>query len=362
MKSQSIELFFKEGSSDKIYKASLDAKDKGWIVNFAYGRRGSSLTIGTKTNNPVSYDAALKVYYKLVDSKTTKGYTEDVSAKPFTGVVADSEDTGIRPQLLNEIEESEIVNYLTNDSWCAQEKFDGRRRLLFTEDTVKGTVPRGTNRKGLVVALEKELLDELSEYADEAIFDGEAVGDKVMVFDLLDKTLRSNPYKSRYLELKGIIEDAQVGNSSQIKLVKTAWTTSEKKALYKKLLTENAEGIVFKHINGAYKAGRPNSGGDQLKFKFYATASCMVGRVNSTKRSVSLNVFDNDLNPVNVGNVTVYPNQDIPDPGDIVEVKYLYYFEGGSLFQPVLIGKRDDIEPDDCKLSKLKVKRETEEI
>jgi bifunctional non-homologous end joining protein LigD len=63
---------------------------------------------------------------------------------------------------------------------------------------------------------------------------------------------------------------------------------------------------------------------------------------------------------VEVGNVTVYPNQEIPQAGSIVEVRYLYYFAGGSLFQPVLIGNRgDEMTIEDCTLDQLKLKRET---
>jgi len=35
----------------------------------------------------------------------------------------------------------------------------------------------------------------------------------------------------------------------------------------------------------------------------------------------------------------------------------LYYFAGGSLFQPVLLGPREDIDIEDCTLKQLKLKR-----
>ena len=44
---ESITLYFREGSSDKVYSASIDPKDGGHVVNFAYGRRGSTLNTGT---------------------------------------------------------------------------------------------------------------------------------------------------------------------------------------------------------------------------------------------------------------------------------------------------------------------------
>lgn len=134
---------------------------------------------------------------------------------------------------------------------------------------------------------------------------------------------------------------------------------TSKRTLYDELRNKKAEGIVFKRKDAMYTAGRPASGGSQVKFKFVETASCLVVGVNRTKRSVRLGLYDGALS-VEVGNVTVYPNQDIPMPGSIVEVKYLYYFPGGSLYQPVLLGVRDDLDPSACVLSQLKVKQSKE--
>jgi len=67
-------------------------------------------------------------------------------------------------------------------------------------------------------------------------------------------------------------------------------------------------------------AGRPNSGGNQLKFKFYDTASVIVTKVND-KRSVGISLLDNET-AVFMGNVTISVNQEIPKAGDIIEVRY----------------------------------------
>lgn len=53
MQSESVSLFFKEGTSDKEYHAQLEPKDSGWIVNFQYGRRGSALRAESKTPQPL---------------------------------------------------------------------------------------------------------------------------------------------------------------------------------------------------------------------------------------------------------------------------------------------------------------------
>jgi len=354
---ESIELYFREGSSDKVYKANITEDPMGFTVNFAYGRRGNSLTTGTKTVKPVAYAQAKKIYDKLVDEKMGKGYQQDPLAKPYAGTTTAARDTGFRPQLLNEIEEEDVNYYLTHPDWCAQEKYDGRRRML----VITGHVCEGTNRKGLVIpidtAIERDACFSLNPTTEtHYILDGEAIDDYVMIFDYPKIGV---PYTTRYQKLVDLFKDR---DAKTLKLVNTAWTTEEKKVLYLQLRKDNAEGIVFKNINAGFTPGRPNSGGDQIKFKFCATATVQVVKTNPVKRSVLVAVFDAMGNSIEIGNVTVYPNQTIPVPGSIVEVKYLYYFPKGSLFQPVLIGERDDMTLEDCTLSQLKEKRETIEV
>jgi bifunctional non-homologous end joining protein LigD len=358
MSEEKISLFYNEGSSDKVYNVELiNSKITGdWHVNIGYGRRGNALTIGNKIST-VDYNRAKKVYDKLVAEKTAKGYKSSSSSPTpiykTGGIISTPEDTGIRPQLLNEVDEEDLEKYITDDNWCAQEKFDGRRRLLIKQ----GTKVKGTNRKGLVVGITSDIEKDLLKLdVPSVILDGEAFDDRVMIFDSLGENL---PYKERYQKMLNLLNQYE---EKSIIPVSTAWTTEDKRELLKCLRRCNAEGIVFKNIHSTYKPGRPNSGGDQLKFKFVTTASCIVGRINAGKRSVALTVYDSEFKLVEIGNVTIYPNQNVPKLGEIVEVRYLYYFDKGSLFQPVLLGNgdcsRDDIDLKDCLLSKLKLKRE----
>src|SRR5690349_22131099 len=78
-----ITLFLREGTADKVYEVDLcEAGDGEFVVNFRYGRRGTTLREGTKTTFPVSRPEAEDVYAKLVDSKTRKGYS---TTSPETG-------------------------------------------------------------------------------------------------------------------------------------------------------------------------------------------------------------------------------------------------------------------------------------
>ena len=106
---------------------------------------------------------------------------------------------------------------------------------------------------------------------------------------------------------------------------------------------------------------RPNSGGPQLKFKFVETASFIVTSHND-KRRVTLGLYGTGKESQNLqpaGNVNIPPNQDIPQIGSVVEVRYLYAFrESGSIYQPFYLGLRDDIPADECTVDQLKYKAE----
>ena len=356
MKEQSVSLQCTEGNSDKVYNIQLVvAPISGvlWNVNFQYGRRGNTLTSGTKNSTPLAYEAAFKIFNKLVAEKIGKGY---ISCPETGGELVTmtsnenkSSDTKVRPQLLNDIEPHLLKHFIDDDNFCAQQKFDGMRRLLIKT----GEKIVGANRKGLIVDIPVSLVGQVDCISDEDfILDGEAVGDDVHVFDIIHHLWT---YKERYEWLRDNLDGKVTPN---IKLVKTAWTPVQKQELYTQLFQANAEGIVFKRIDALYSPGRPNSGGNQFKLKFVETASCIVAQVNETKRSVRLVVYKGTA-LVYVGNATVYANQPIPKVNDVVEVRYLYWYPDGSIYQPVLLGIRTDVEPEECTISQLKAKPES---
>ncbi len=93
------------------------------------------------------------------------------------------------------------------------------------------------------------------------------------------------------------------------------------------------------------------STGTALKCKFWASCSCVVLKVNA-RRSVEL-----ELSGRSVGNVTIPPNHEIPVAGQIVEIRYLYVASpGGSLYQPIYLGVRDDVHITDCTFERQGIK------
>ncbi len=68
-------LWFREGTSDKVYEIDLvEVATNQYVVNFRYGRRGSPLRDGTKTATPLSLAKAKLVFDKLVAEKVAGGY------------------------------------------------------------------------------------------------------------------------------------------------------------------------------------------------------------------------------------------------------------------------------------------------
>jgi len=347
----SITLYYTQGSSDKVYQARIESKDGGFVVNYAFGRRGTTLSAGTKTNTAVNYDAAKGIYDKLVNEKKAKGYTPGEDGTPYQNTDRASASTGIHCQLLNSIEEDQIEKLIEDPAWWMQEKHDGRRLLIRKQ----GDTIIGINRLGLAVALPETLVADAERCEIDFIIDGEAVGDGLHAFDVLlieSDEIGGLRYGERYLRLMNLLASFQ---HRHIQLTKTAFTVQDKRDLYMRLKETNAEGVVLKDTNAPYIAGRPASGGPHLKFKFVETASFVVAKVNA-KRSIALKLFSGQ-EWVGAGNVTISTNQEIPAEGSVVECRYLYaYRESGCIYQPVYLGTRDDIPADECVTSQLKYK------
>jgi len=347
-----VTLYYREGSSDKVYQTSIEPMGDEFVVNFAYGRRGSTLVTGTKTSSPVDYDTAKKIFTKLVNEKKAKGYTEGENGTPYQHT--DKQASGILPQLLNAIEEADVERFLHDDDYCAQEKFDGRHLLIRKQDEHI----EGINKKGLLVGLPETVSDDIRKLSGSFIPDGESIGDDYHVFDLLEwngENLRPLPYRKRLERLASLL--LTTANHPHVKLVETAFTSLRKFTLLHCLRRENREGIVFKRLDAPYTPGKPNSGGPQFKFKFTATLSAIVAKVNP-QRSVEISLFKG-RSLISCGNVTIPANHEIPTVGMVVEVRYLYaYRASNALHQPVYIGSRDDVEPGECLASQLKFKAE----
>lgn len=349
-------LYYREGSSDKVYQCQIEPAGERFTVNFAYGRRGSTLNTGTKTNVPVDYLDAKRIFDKLVKEKTAKGYAAGENSTPYQHT--EKQSSGFLPQLLNPVEESGVERLIQDTAFCAQEKYDGKRILLQKE----GTAIHGINRKGLLCGFPSLIIHSALRMPGDFVLDGECVGETLYAFDLLmlnGEDLRPLAYQERYLSLMNLLAATPSHHQHQIRLSPMFSKSTEKAALLAELKRQEKEGIVFKLLDAPYTPGQPNSGGSQFKHKFYATVSAVVAKVNA-KRSVEVRLM-NCEGWVPAGNVTIPVNFPVPVVGAVVEIRYLYAFkESGALFQPTYLGTRDDIAVGDCKTTQLKYKPEEE--
>lgn len=347
----SVDLRYVDSRSDKTYQARIVESGDGYDVEFAYGKTGSSLRTGVKNPKTVSLDKALGIYQKLVDSKLNKGYeSSELGEQPSH---RERENTGYLPQLLNAIDEKECVRLIDDDSYVLQEKHDGERTLLIKE---AGQVIFA-NRQGMTKAATPSILAEAAVIPDGTVLDGESIGETFHVFDIIKlegANLGAWSYGIRLDKLEYLFEYV-FGDLNRISLVDSFRIHTKKVEAFNLFRSQEREGVVLKSLLAPYEPGRPSSGGSQLKFKFVESATCRVQSIND-KRSVAIEMLKED-SWVGVGNVSIPANKEIPNPGVLVEVRYLYAYEGGSLYQPFYLGRRSDLLETDCAIEQLKFKK-----
>lgn len=367
---KSAELFFQEGTSDKVYNVRIEEAGKGlYTVHCEWGRRGSGLSRGTKAVK-VTLEKAERELEKVVREKTGKGYqaiTPDVKPAAVAPPVGEGSasrvaSTGRRrlgqaAQLLNAIEDDLLEGLLKNDAWVAQQKLDGNRVLVHVGEEIVGT-----NRQGQVTAVHEAVLASIAEAPRGTVIDGELVtrGDELCywAFDLLqhgDEDLRKLAYSDRYSELDALLEELP----GPVKLVPSAWKKDDKRALLERLKKERAEGIVFKKRDAPYTPGRPASGGNQLKYKFVKSADVFLteNAGNAYRMAVYAGKKTKDVGKVFAGTTNEIRKEldERISSGErpVAVVEYLYATDDDQLFQPVFLTLRDDKEPEDCVLAQL---------
>jgi bifunctional non-homologous end joining protein LigD len=351
-----IKLVFQEGSSDKEYVVQIEDPGTGlYDVNAFYGRRGGTLKVAPLWHSLTAQQAEL-TFASVVNKKTAKGYKPEYSqGDAVMTSVKERTDTGMRPQLLNPIDLDSAVTYINDDRYCAQFKFDGERLLI----AKSGDTITPANRKGIATTIPGELEAALGTIDGDFEIDGELVEGVYFVFDYLWKAgeaIASKPYTERYDALRALLEHAP----QNVVLVDTFYTTEQKERAFANAKANRREGLVFKLLSAPFSAGRPNSGGSQLKCKFWESATCVVMGFRPDAKSVAVGLYASPATAMGlltpVGNVTIKPNQTIT-PGQVVEVKYLYMkAAGGSLYQPELIGIRTDVDPAECTLDQIKLR------
>ena len=347
---QSITLYCTEGSSDKEYQVQLKQSGADYVVNIAYGRRGSALRTGTKTNSPVTYDKARAIYDKLVKTKMRDGYTEAQSGARYVGTDLEEHDSGLSPMLPSPISRAELEALINDDAYAFQEKYDGENRQL----DINTDIMKAINRRGLFCSMREDWTPhERWINKGRTIIAGEDMGEHFVAFDIAQYhgiDITENDLYDRHATLYSTVK-----NVEWIVLAPLAKTAEQKRAMLEKVEKEGGEGIVAKRIEAPIVPGRSTH---HLKMKFQESATFEVIEVNS-QRSVRLGLYNDADDIEDLGNVTIPANHDIPEKGDLVEVQYMMRYENGALMQPVYKGKRDDLDekPSTDQITRIKMKK-----
>src|SRR4051812_37657666 len=126
---KSVQLFFQEGTSDKIYTAAIVEDGGAYTVQVAWGRRGSKLAEGSKAVK-VSRAKAEATFDRLVREKRGKGYEEigagvgPAAVAPPVGQGSGSKAgagtkravVGHAAQLLTALDDGELDRFMADDA------------------------------------------------------------------------------------------------------------------------------------------------------------------------------------------------------------------------------------------------------
>lgn len=330
---------------DKAYGLQItEAPTSGlYFLHYLNGRRGAAMSCKPKIADPVtkqpiavSLDVANKEFDKVANSKLKDGYTPDSSGLAYTSSEDAGRISGYRPTLPADLPvkgtANKIADLLASPAWGLMEKKDGEHRGLICKD---GQVV-GTNKNGLIV----NIPDHWQAFASlgDHTFCGEHMKDGTYaVFDLFDKSLT---FSERYAKLEDIFKTS--ASLPHISLVPLALGEADKRSMRRAIEEANGEGVVYKDLYAPFDEGKNEN---SLREKFWAEMTCFVMGHN-VKRSVSIGATNAATGDVEaLGSVTIPENQPFPAVGELMDVRFLYRFEGGSLEQPTSKGVRNDVTP-----------------
>ena len=347
---ENVSLHYQDDRSDKVYHVQVEKVKGGHVVNFQFGRRGSTLQTGTKTSKPVSLDEALKIRERLLRQKLGKGYQVMNGAAHAAPVQPEPDWTDYPIELLQEIPKGRVPSLLQDERYWLQEKCDGERRQIAKH----GNKLTGYNRRGTAVPLPTALSTELRQVRLESfVLDGEIEGDQFIAFDLLDggSTTPESPYSVRFAHLLHLLKGMKMA-----KAVSTWTDTAGKKAAAIALRDLRAEGMVFKLASAPYAGSR---NGQHYKYKFVKTCTAKVLRVGDKgKQSAAVGLLEKGK-WLDVGTVSTIgkPKTHV---GDLIEVRYLYATKARRLYQAIYMRKRDDLDDSACAIAQLIFKQGVE--
>jgi bifunctional non-homologous end joining protein LigD len=248
------------------------------------------------------------------------------------------------PQLLSTADNERLEDLLADDDYGCQEKKDGKRLIIWRCGNNYGAY----NKNGIPCECPDEIFNSIPTFCGDTCLDGELIKNKFYAWDLLEINGRNYSAPTAYSERHKALSSINFGKF--VEVVSLITGTNDKYRYFEHLKSMGFEGIVFKKLDAPYSGGR---GRDQWKYKFYNEASCIVVEGRVGKKSIGLELINEIGERVFVGFCTC--NKSAP-VGSVVEIKYLYAFRGGCLYQPEFKMIRDDVNTLECTTIQLKYK------
>lgn len=259
---------------------------------------------------------------------------------------------------------SDVEQYLASPNWILQQKFDGTRiqaqwngtSIFFSNNGIDGCGHAAAKLKLPLVAA--ELYPLFAAFTEPVTIEGELLirTGEFVVWDLLigDDPAQWGTTAERYNKLAGLLS-APDSSLELVKLSPTAWLESEKREMWERINVAGVEGAVSKHIDSEYVPGVRS--GFWVKHKLCVRADLVVLTAQRTFKpenptvmktgSAQLGVYENgELRPI--CSASLIGKDPTIEPGDVVEIEYLYREPGGGLVQPRIKFKREDKAAEDC--------------
>jgi len=261
--------------------------------------------------------------------------------------------SGIKPQLLNPVDESGVDSLIRHSDYVAQELLSGIRRLI--RKSPQGI--QGIDRDGRYTSLPPALVKCANRIPESFTIDGELVADTFHAFDLLDfegVDRRDRGYLTRLSLLKDVLGSLASDASSPLRILLASRDWRGKQNLMERARTQAIAGVVFKDAWAPYYPGRPVAGGTQFRYVPTHLVFCRVSATPVVGRSVGLELLDEEKGQwVGVGSVSLAPQQALPAPHTVCEVRYRYAGVGGVLHDARYVEARAEIPETEAHLTQL---------
>lgn len=297
----------------------------------------------------------------------------------------------MKPMKYASVGSAEILHELLDSpQWSVEQKMDGTRGWALLRGDEPAVMTVGVTRDGQPMPLKHTAatqhlrriftqgvyaLHERLMPGESLILDGEIMIDtgEFRVFDVPLLSTRNGancspdtPQQKR----RELLEQLATGFGSAASLVPQAIGGFDKRWMLTNCRRNNVEGVVFKHLDAPYRTDGKRT--DRvLKYKFVKTADVIVIRESRSRNSEGREVgsiafgvtagpeagwdgieiveYDNgqQAGVKEIGTCSVIGKPHV-EPGDVIEVAYLYRAATGGLIQPRMTRIRHDKSPREC--------------